>query len=318
MKFYNLQTVTNNINYPDIYFTPEYGKACEYSDNATWELCQYKDLIYVYLKRQYIFENTTYYDLITPYGYSGYYYENQETYDEFIPLFREKAKERNYLTEVVRQNPYLKVDISKYYEIITSKKIFSVEINDFNFYCNKILRSSARNKLKKSIKNNYFHKIIDLKPSFINKYFIKLYNITMDKVNASKYYYFNQKYYEQIEHIKNSKLINIYNDKKELIGCSILFLYDNFIHYHLSCNDNSSNYITDYLLNSVIKHIGVNKIFILGGGLKDNDSLHKFKKKISTNGYVYTIYKNVLNEGIYEKIKQRYEDNNYFPIHRKS
>ena len=49
MLFYNINNVPTNINYPDIYFTPEYGKACEYSDNAIWELCQYKDLIYEHL-----------------------------------------------------------------------------------------------------------------------------------------------------------------------------------------------------------------------------------------------------------------------------
>ena len=58
--FYNLNNVPENINYPDIYFTHEYGKACEYSDDANWELCQYKDLIYVYLKKEYIFEDIKY------------------------------------------------------------------------------------------------------------------------------------------------------------------------------------------------------------------------------------------------------------------
>ena len=73
LKFYNLETIKNiDIQFQDIYFTPEYGKACEYSDNAEWELCQYKDLIYVYLKKQYNYDNIIYYDLITPYGYSGY------------------------------------------------------------------------------------------------------------------------------------------------------------------------------------------------------------------------------------------------------
>jgi len=317
MNFYNFNNLPNNINYPDIFFTPEYGKASEYSDDAIWELCQYKDLIYVYLKKEYIFENIKYYDLITPYGYSGYYFENQETYDEFISLFREEAYKRNYLTEVVRQNPYININISEYYEIITSKKIFSVEINDFNFYYNKILRSSARNKLKKASKDNYSYEIIDLKPGTLNKYFIKLYNITMDKVNASKYFYFNENYYKQIENCNNNKIINIYNNNKELIGCSILFLYNNFVHYHLSCNDKSSNYITDYLLNSVVKEFGLNKKIILGGGLKDNDSLYKFKEKISTNNYDYTIYKNILNHEVYEKIKNQYEIDNYFPRHRK-
>lgn len=316
MNFYNLKNIPENINYPDIYFTPEYGYACEYSDNAIWELCQYKDLIYVYLKKEYIFENIQYFDLITPYGYSGYYFDNQETYDEFIPLFRNEAKKKNYLTEVVRQNPYLNIHISKYYELITSKKIFSVEINDFDFYYNKILKSSTRNKLKKSIKDNYYHEIIDLKQGTLNKYFIKLYNITMDKVNASKYYYFNENYYKQIENCNNNKIINIYNNK-ELIGCSILFLFKDFVHYHLSCNDKSSNYITDYLLNSVVKELGLNKKIILGGGLKDNDTLFDFKKKISTNSYDYIIYKNILNHDIYDKIKNQYEMDNYFPIHRK-
>lgn len=123
----------------------------------------------------------------------------------------------------------------------------------------------------------------------------------MDKVKASKYYYFNDDYYNQIGNIKNTKLVNISNNNK-LIGSCILFLYKNFIYYHLSCNDNSTNCITNFLLNSVIKDIGLNKIFILGGGLKDNDSLYKFKKKISTNSYEYTIYKNILNHEIYEKI----------------
>ena len=112
LKFYNLSNIKNvQFNFPDIYFTPEYGKACEYSDNAEWELCSYKDLIYVYLKRPIEYESVTYYDLITPYGYSGYYYENKETYIEFIPIFRENAQKRNYITEVLRQNPYLNINI---------------------------------------------------------------------------------------------------------------------------------------------------------------------------------------------------------------
>ena len=81
MEFYNQKTIKNtDIKYPDVYFTPEYGIACEYSDNAIWELCKYKDLIYVYLKRPIFHEGKIYYDLITPYGYSGYYYEKKKNF----------------------------------------------------------------------------------------------------------------------------------------------------------------------------------------------------------------------------------------------
>jgi len=317
MNIYNKVNVCKNINYPDIYFTPEYGEACEYSDNAIWELCQYKDLIYVYLKKEYIFDNNTYYDLLSPYGYSGYYFENQETFDEFIPLFREEAKKRNYLTEVVRQNPYLNINISKYYDIIHSKKIFSTKINNYEDYYRTVLNDKKKNMIKKAIKLNYNYKIVPLKKNMLKDDFLNLYNLTMDKVNSSPYYYFNDNYYEQIENIKHSFLINIYNNEQKVIGSSILFVYKKFIHYHLSCNDNSSNCITDYLSNSVIKELGINTEIIWGGGLKDNDSLFNFKKKLCTNNYDYTIYKNILNEEVYDKIKILYEEDIYFPIHRK-
>ena len=139
----------------------------------------------------------------------------------------------------------------------------------------------------------------------------------MDKVNANKYYYFNNTYYSYIEIIEGSYIINIYNNENIIIGSSILFCYNNFIHYHLSCNDNSSNCITDYLLNSIIKEFGINKKIILGGGLKNNDSLHNFKKKLSTNTYNYNIYKNIINTEIYSKIEKLYKENDYFPIHLK-
>jgi len=152
MNFYSKKTIKNiDINYPDIYFTPEYGMACEFSDNAIWELCQYKDLIYVYIKKPIEYENQIYYDLITPYGYSGYYYKSEKTYNEFIPIFRKKAKERNYITEVLRQNPYLNISITGY-DIITSKIIYGIKVTNFDYYFKNVLRSSARGKYKKALK----------------------------------------------------------------------------------------------------------------------------------------------------------------------
>jgi hypothetical protein len=70
---------------------------------------------------------------------------------------------------------------------------------------------------------------------------------------------------------------------------------------------------------NVIKELCLKKLFVLGGGVKDNDSLSKFKKRHSNNEYKYTIYKNILNEDVYEKLKNklcksRKED--YFPIYR--
>ena len=283
MDFFNLKTIhTINIDYPDVYFTPEYGKACEYSDDAEWELCKYKDLIYVYLKRPIECDNIIYYDLITPYGYSGYYYEKEETYKEFIPIFRKQAKKRNYITEVLRQNPYLNINIENY-DAITSKIIFGIQINNLNGYNNyyQTLNRKIRTKYRKAIKNKYKFELLNMKKNLLKeKKFIDLYNFTMKKVNASKYYFFNKNYYNELEKIKPSYLSIIKNENDNIIGTSIIFEHNKFLHYHLSCNNGESSCITDFLLLNITEKLGKNKIFILGGGLKDNDPLFKFKKKI--------------------------------------
>ena len=59
----------------------------------------------------------------------------------------------------------------------------------------------------------------------------------------------------------------------------------------------------------------INKFFILGGGLKDKDGLSKFKKKISNKEFKYTIYKNVINKEIYDKLSEN-KNTDFFPCYR--
>ena len=62
------------------------------------------------------------------------------------------------------------------------------------------------------------------------------------------------------------------------------------------------NCITDFLIINILKEIGINKLFILGGGVKEGDNLEKFKKSLSNKTYTYNIYQNILNEDIYNKV----------------
>jgi len=315
LSFYNLDTINNIIiDYPDIYFTPEYGKACEYSDNAIWELCKFRDLIYVYLKKPIEVDNKTYYDLITPYGYSGYYFKLQETYNEFIGLFRQEAKKRGYITEVLRQNPYLDIKIENY-DILTSKTIYGCNYDNKNAY---LKRLKSKQKINKALKQHLTIEYNDIKKNDLSNdsIFHKMYTKNMDFVNSKKYYYFNNEYFKQLEMFDNLILVKILNENKEIIGCALFFNFKNFIHYHLSCNDRSLNCITDFLFFSVIdKLCNKSKLLILGGGLKEGDSLSKFKEKISNKKYNYTIYKNIINHEIYEKLSKN-TNTNYFPPYK--
>lgn len=323
LTFYNIKESSDKlikIHYSDIYFTPKYGEACEYSDNATWELCQYKDLIYVYLKKEYIFENTKYYDLLTPYGYSGYYFEKQETYDEFLPIFKNEAKKKNYLTEVVRQNPYININLN--YDKILSRKTFGVNLKNITFdnYLKDTHKDNKRG-YKIANKNNLEFKIEDFNEENLNK-FTYIYNKTMDKLNSIKYYYFNSDYFKSlINDNKNMFLASIYFNNSLIASC-IIFKYNKFLHYHIGGSlVEYRNLRPNNLLHIKVIEYGIKnnyELYHLGGGLKDNDSLYNFKKKISNIEFDYCIYKNILNHEIYNKICKNYDVLDYFPIHRKN
>ena len=324
LNFYEKKYIPKNIKYIDIYFTCDYGTSCEYSDDAEWELVQYKDLLYVYLKKPYIFDNITYYDLLTPYGYSGYYFENNNTYNEFIPLFRREAEKKNYITEVVRQNPYLNINISKYYDIILSRITFGINLiqyKSFDEYLKNTHRDNKRG-YKIALKKKLVFKMEEFNEENLTK-FIEVYNLTMNKLSAADYYYFNNNYYNSLFNLKNNIFFeNIYIDNKLIASCMI-FNYNKYLHYHIGGSLlEFRNLRPNNLLHcSVIKYGIENnyELYHLGGGLKDGDALYEFKDKIATQKFNYTIYKNILNKEIYNKIKNLYklEDGSYFPIHRR-
>ena len=162
IEFYD-KTNINNLKDIDIYFTKCYGIACEYSDSAFWEVCKFKDLIYVYLK-DLIFTIIYLLWFNYSYGYSGYYFENEDTFDEFIELFRIEAKKRNYLTEVLRQNPYLNLNydkISSKYDNIVCKKTLGVYLKKYNDLDNYIKKTHKDNRkcYNKALNNNLVFKM---------------------------------------------------------------------------------------------------------------------------------------------------------------
>ena len=323
--FFNKETIKNtNITFPDIYFTPEYCYACEFSDNAEFEICVYKDLMYVYLKKIFVFEGIAYYDLITPYGYSGYHFANINTYYEFIPLFRNEAFNRNYLTEVVRQNPYLiKYSIlSNSYDIIISKTIMGIKIDDYNNFEEYLKDTHYDNSrgYRIATNNNLIFKIEEYNEENLNK-FLLIYNSAMDNLKSEEYYYFNENYYKSLNNLKNNIMFaNVYKDNV-LISSYIIFKYNYLLHFHLcgSLIEYRKLLINNFLYCNVVK-FGIEngyKLCVFGGGLKDGDNLFQFKKKIKNVSFNYVIYKNIINKDVYEKIQNNYEKDEYFPIHRK-
>lgn len=297
MNFYSIKEINQiNYNFPSIYFCPDYCQCCEYSDAGEIEYCLYKDLIYVYLKKN----NENSYELISPYGYSGFYFQEKKTLIEFIELFNIECIKRNYKKQIIRQTPFISNEVQElkfYYDTLKIRTLFSVKFNNNNDYFNKYfyndINSKKRNMYNKAKKMNYVFHSCKLKMDDVNEcsQFRIMYNNTMNKVDANTYYYFNNSYFNQLANLPFSYLTWVEHSGKK-IGFAIILLDNNYIHYHLSCNDQSNNCIMDYLLLEIMKNFCKNKIFILGCGVNEDDNLYKFKKSFSNNIYDYLIYSN--------------------------
>lgn len=295
LKFYSIEEINEiKCDFPSIYFGPDYCKCCEFSDDSNIEYCLYKELIYVYLKKK----KNDEYELISPYGYSGLFYKNINTLHEFYELFHKECKVKKYTTQIIRQNPFLldkSTELSKIYNVLNKKTLFSVKLDEsenfFNNYFKNNINSKKRNMYNKAIKSNYYYfsKKLELSDIEQSSEFRIMYSNTMKKVNSPEYYFFNDNYFNQLANLKYSYLCWIEHETK-IVGFTIIFLDDKYVHYHLSCNDQSNNCIIDFLLLKIIDEYCRNKIFVLGCGVTENDNLHKFKKSFSNNDYEYIIY----------------------------
>jgi len=139
--------------------------------------------------------------------------------------------------------------------------------------------------------------------------FIELYNNTMNKINAEKYYFFEKNYYKKLEDLLHDNFFHGFVTYQDKIIASSIFLYNNkYGHYHLS--GSNEKYLHLYPNNFLIYEAAIflKKMgcifFHLGGGSnkEKNNSLYKFKQRFSKNNYQFYIGKIIVNQIKYNEL----------------
>lgn len=238
----------------------------------------------------YPFNHQTF-DANTPYGYGGPIYRgawNREIIKDFLDNLNALFSEHNIISLFIRFHPLLQNQIPFYSEMNVNdvkKTIFIDTSNLENILSN--MHSKARNTLKKAISSNlriFVSK--ELKDEFID-----IYHQTMDQNNAKEYYYFDRCYFETMINELRDNLIFFYAEYEEKIIAASIFLYNSqYMHYHLSglLKDYRNLGSTNLILYEAAKwafYSGI-KVLHLGGGLTNEDGLHKFKHRMNLNGEV--------------------------------
>jgi len=294
----------------DIYFREEYVKLYA-SEKDRAECFIYKKgdnvLLFPYLKRMVELLDGEYSDFETAYGYGGPIVNTEDAFfiGEALDEFKSRAKENKIIAGFIRFHPLLDnylllVDKS---EVIFDRKTVAMNLDMEQEEIWGEIHSKHRNSIRKA---QEFGLIFSPDERLKNlSVFRGLYKLTMDRLKAKDYYYFDDKYFNNLNNLNEYIFLGLISQNDKIVSAGLFFKNGIFGHYHLSGSLTEYNYYNSnsfliYGAALFLKERGI-KIFHLGGGSdnsKDN-SLYKFKSRFSRNTRSFFIGKLLLDKEKY-------------------
>ena len=297
----------------DIYFLEEYVRLYE-TENEKATCCIIRDsekiMLFPFLCRTFEYQGMIFHDFETAYGYGGPVWQHADVHfrTTALQMMVDELKHQNYVAGFIRFHPLLaNYEGFTVGQLIKDRKTVAIDISlDENDIWMQEIHTKNRNVIKKGEKSGLKF-IVDNEFKYLPE-FIRLYDATMDKLEAADFYYFKQQYYDElVKKLLNSFLGVVLHEGK--VVSAAIFMYDGkYGHYHLSGSDVSALKLSpnNYMLWHAaleLKKRGV-KVFHLGGGTtsSDDDSLLCFKSRFSKNTYQFCLGKLIFNQNLYEKI----------------
>lgn len=277
-------------------------------------------------------ENTPYFDITSVYGYAGpiFRFDDDLTKLDLIEYFQHRfqqyCKEQNIVSVFSRLHPLIDQNqiLEGLGEIVDLNKTVSIDLT--------IDADSQRKNYRKSLKselNQLRKKEISIDEATTNEEidaFIDIYYETMDRVNATKNYYFSKEYFYNFLNTDafGAKLLVAKKDEKVIAGAIFTFA-DKIMQYHLA--GTTEEFIRETPMKLILDEARLlgNKTSAqslhLGGGVggSDDDSLFKFKSGFSKDFKQFRIWKYIANTDIYTQLVQSKNINtnsNFFPLYR--
>lgn len=267
-----------------------------------------------------------YLDFVSPYGYGGWLIEG-EGVEKLFSSYGAWLEAHSIVSEFVRFHPVIRnhEDCSSFYEISQMGEIVCMELASPNVIWEQIT-SKNRNMIRKAKKNGVriFH------GSFLKAYevFKEIYDSTMDRDGANRYYYFGEEFYRSIlEDLPYSAQVFWAEKDDMVIAASIILCANGYMNYHLSGSRKEYTIFapTNLLLYEAACWGSANgyRTFYLGGGVgSGDDGLLRFKKSFNRNesGHFF-IGRKIYDAGKYADLlairkMNTQEEMGFFPAYR--
>ena len=268
-------------------------------------------------------EEGQFFDFATPYGYGGWIIEGEQS-NSLFEAYIKWIDKNGIISEFVRFHPMLKNQnySCEFYEIVQLGEVVHMDLSSPEEIWNNII-SKNRNMIRKAQKNDI--KIYNGRFPYIYEQFRVIYNGTMDKDKADKYYYFNEDFYTSVlEDLPQNAQVFWAEKDGMVIAASIMLSANGRMNYHLSgsLREYSSLAPTNLLLYKAALWGTANgyKTLYLGGGVgSGEDSLYRFKRAFYKGDLNhFYIGKRIYNNDKYNELTKIRGtiDNKFFPQYR--
>lgn len=328
-----------NVNDTDVYFLPEYLSLYQLGTKEGKAKClvltdRDKILFYPYIERKIpdcLTDGHEFMDITSAYGYGGVI--STSRLPDFISqantVVNDFFREIGYISEFVRFHPVLNNYKLRECTRVFVHNTFGIRFTDNSVKDFRFWKGSFRRGVKKAIKLGLQFHIEPLSKDNLLK-FVEIYENTMRRKHADAYYFFSEYYWNLLLNIDSqSEVLLAYVEFYDRIISAAIFMTwaNTYIHYHLGGS------VSEYLYTRANNFLFWNvekwalesgfKFMHLGGGVKADDGLERFKKGISNTSFDFYIGKNVLNPEIFAllnrkamKIGKETYDESFFPSYR--
>lgn len=324
----------------DIYFDKKYGKLYEKAENGTAVCWQYDGpegcVSHQFLLRKIPIstDNGPWYDIITPYGYGGPLIESVAEGSSqaalvaaFEQAFSDYCIQNCVVSEFVRFHPI--VDNARDFAAIYNPQCFrhtlGTDLANFDDPIAEEFSKSCRKNIRRAINKGVSWRVTP-QPECIDV-FKEIYYSTMDRNNASEYYYFDDEYFARcLNWFRENLLFVEAVFEEKTIAAGLYFIYGDTLHIHLSGTLSeylylSPAYVLRYAATLWGKENGC-KCIHHGGGRSNapDDNLFVFKKQFAQKTeFSFFVGRKVWNQTVYDKLTAlsgKNPDAEFFPAYR--
>lgn len=314
----------NEFSATDCCHTPEYHNAYTFENPKNKAiLWSYKKngemLSYPFMLQPIFIDNraTDFYDISSVYGFSGPLSTTNEAkfLDEAWVEFDLWAKDNKVICEFIRFSTFCKNHLlaHKECEVELNREVsISILPDSPDTYLSE-LKSKTRNMIRRSRKEGYTTKELTLKDGLDD--FIKLYEETMSKNNATNFFSYDINYYNNLLKLPENEvsLHGVFDKNDQMVSCAIGLIQGEYGFYHLGAsNQSASKYgagnlvLFDLARGFMAKGV---KFFNVGGGrtTTPDDALFKFKRNNGTSTDSFFIGKRVIDSESYNSIVTKWK-----------